>query len=125
MWNRNRAYPWMSGLWRLHRRDCRIGTLSIKTSVFVRKRESLKIRLIVCICSARFGDPTTSLEFVHQQCISHKQPAKQSIVFIVIQLHAHCYILFSLSLSWNCFSKLHLYHHRNIWSKRVSHLSEN
>ena len=46
------------------RRDCRIGTLSIKTSVFVQKRESLKIRLIVCICSARFGDRTTSLEFL-------------------------------------------------------------
>ena len=46
------------------RRDCRIGTLSIKTSVFVQKREFLKIRLIVCICSARFGDRTTSLEFI-------------------------------------------------------------
>ena len=55
----------MSGLWRLHRRDCRIGTLIIKTSALVRKRESLKIRLIVCICSARFGDRTTSLEFLH------------------------------------------------------------
>ena len=42
-------------------RDCRIGTLSIKTSIFVRKRESLKIRLIVCIFSERFGDRTTSL----------------------------------------------------------------
>ena len=87
----------MSELLRLRRHNCRIGTLSIKTSVFVRKRESLIIRLIVCICSARFGDPTTSLEFVRRQCVSHKQPAKQHIVFIVIQLHAHCYILFSLS----------------------------
>ena len=56
----------MSGLLRLRRWDLRTGTLSIKTVVFVRKRESLKICLIVCICSARFGDPTTSLEFVRQ-----------------------------------------------------------
>ena len=46
------------------RRDCRIGTLSTKMSVFIRKRESFKIRLIVCIFYARFGDPTTSLEFL-------------------------------------------------------------
>ena len=46
------------------RSDCRIGTLSMKTSVFVQKREYLKIRLIVCICFVCFVDPTTSLEFL-------------------------------------------------------------
>ena len=56
----------MSGLWQLHRQDCIIGTLSIKTFVFVQKREYLKILLIVCICYVRFGDPTTLLEFVRQ-----------------------------------------------------------
>ena len=61
----------MSGLLWLRRRDFRIGTLSIKMFVFVQKREFLKILLIVCICSARFGDPTTSLEFVRRQCVSH------------------------------------------------------
>ena len=85
------------------RHNCRIGTLSIKTSLFVRKRESLKILLIVCICSARFGDRTTSLEFLRWNCIYHKQLAKQNILLFVIQLHVHCYILFSLSWSWNCF----------------------
>ena len=30
----------MSGLWQIRRRNCRIGTLSIKTFVFVRKSES-------------------------------------------------------------------------------------
>ena len=59
------------------RRDCRIGALSIKTSFFVQKREYLNIRLIVCIWSARFGDPTTSLEFLHWHFIYHKQPAKK------------------------------------------------
>ena len=41
------------------RRDCRIVTLTIKTSIFVRKSKSFKIRLIVCNCSALFGDPNT------------------------------------------------------------------
>ena len=59
------------------RSDCRMGALSIKTSVFFRKREYLKIRLIVCICSARFGNPTTSLYFLRWHCIYHKQPARQ------------------------------------------------
>ena len=77
--------------------ECRIVTLSIKTSDFVRKRESLKIRLIVCIFFARFGDPTTLIEFVRQQCVSYKRPVKQNVVFVVIQLHVHCYILFSFS----------------------------
>ena len=105
-------------------RDCRIRTLSIKISVFVWKRESLKIQLIVCICSARFGDPNTSLEFLPWQWVLNKQPLEQNTVIIVIQVHAHCYILYSLSWSWNCFSQLPLYYHRHTWSKRVSHLSE-
>ena len=78
------------------RRDCRIGTLSIKTSVFVRKRESLRIWLIVCICSACFGDPTTLLEFLRWHCIYHKKPANQNILLIVIKLHVNCYIFFPL-----------------------------
>ena len=57
-------HSWMSGLWWLRKRDCSIGTLIIKASVFVQKREFLKIKLIVCICSARVGDPNTSLECV-------------------------------------------------------------
>ena len=60
------------------RRDCRIGALIIKASVFVRKRENLKIQLIVCICSALFGDPTTLLEFLCRQCVSNNQPAKKN-----------------------------------------------
>ena len=60
-WNLRRGQGCLGYVECMH--DCRIGTLSIKTSVFVQKREYLKIRLIVCICHARFGDRTTSLEF--------------------------------------------------------------
>ena len=106
------------------RRDCSIGKLIINTSVFVRKREYLKIRLIVCLCFSRFGDPAPLIEFARWQCVSHKQPAKQNTLLVVIQLHVHCYILFSLSLFWKYFSQFPLHYHNNTWSTRVSRLSE-
>ena len=118
-----RLQTWMSALWRLHKRNCRIGKLRIKTSVFVQKREYLKIWLIVCICSAHFGHRTTSIKFLRWHCIYYKKPAKQDIIFIVIQLYANCYIFSSLLWLWNCFSHQPLYYHRNT-SKRISHSSE-